>query len=501
MRYLSWIAVAMICTGCVVDERSRADDPPVLDAQTDAGSADGGLDATSDPDGAEPEAPEPETGEPETGEPESPEPEPEGEPETGEPESPEPESPEPEPEDLCAQTCDHMRACFASDCEALAGADFLEELCFGLCDAPDNLQRRLLGQACPQYIESLEGFIPELEQLCSDEPPPDECAAICEFLPTCQAGIEPEDCALFCRTFEAEQLNCVANASDAQSCQQAFACFADEPPPGPEPEELCQDVCQRRNLCVQRECAPGTLQPGDGRACFQTCMQNPPSAEEARAEGMRRCADIVDELRQDAAFAMRCAADDQQACAQLCDDVVGECVDREMCLAACPGWNDTNLTCLRFAGGRCGVVQTCIAGGEGQQLCEQSCARWSECLGQACPPRILPPNLESNCAAGCLFDPPSAEEAAAYQALACVDVRAEVYIDNPELAPICEGDPEFNPTAEECVGFCERGLAECIGIGGQDFCLGACATLEREEYECALAAGADCDAINACLAD
>lgn len=477
-----------VLSGCVADERSRSEDPePMGDRGVDASSADGSIDRF---DGAPPR---PDLGQLD-GAPVEPEP--------PEPEPIDPEPPAPEPVDQCDAVCDQMYGCFAAECAPLAGARFLDQLCEGLCDAPDRVQRQLLGLECPAYLDALSEFIPELPELCSDAPPPDECGAICAFLPTCQDQLDEESCLTFCRTFEAEQLACLDSATQAMRCNEAFQCFAEEPPPPEEdPEENCAAICQRENLCVRELCAPGTQQPGATQACFEACLADPPTAAEVRANGQRRCAEIVDGLRADSAFDERCSADGMQACAQLCADTVGDCMPRDACEMACQGWNETNLTCLRFSGGQCGIVQTCIDSPEAQPLCERACARWAECLGEACPPRILPPNLGESCAVGCLFDPPSAAEVAAYEQLACADVREQIYENNRELAPICEGDPEFHPTPDECVAFCERGLEDCIGIGGRDFCLGACATLDRAEYECALAAGQDCAAINACFVD
>lgn len=499
MKKNAWVLAALIgLTGCVVDETSEDDGQERIDATAGDGFVGDASPAEPEPQPeGEPSAPEPEGGEPESPEPAAPEPE-GGEPESPEPESPEPESPEPEPEDLCEATCGQLYSCFESDCEALAGADFLDDLCLNLCEAQPRLQRQLLGLECGAYIEQLTEFIPELEDLCSDAPPPDACAPVCEFLTDCSPDVDAQSCVGFCRGFGDEQLACLTDAAEDQACGAGFACF-EEPPPPVDPEELCTEVCQRRNLCVTQECAPGTLQPGDGRACLQACLTDPPSEDEALALSRQRCGALVAELNADPAFAERCAADDMQACVQLCDDVVGDCQQRDACLAACPGWNDTNLTCLRFSGGQCNAVDVCINSPEAQQRCETSCARWSECLGEACPPRILPPTLGVNCAAGCLFDPPTDEAVQAYLNLECAEVRANIYEENRELAPICEGDPEFNPGPDECVAFCERGLEACIGIGGRNFCLGACASLTREEYECALAAGEDCAAINACL--
>lgn len=483
-----WTLIAALAlTGCVVDERSRSDDPEgMADVGVDARSADGSVDPFDGaplPDGAFFDAQRP------------------PEPEAPEPEVPEPDPPEPEPADPCEAVCDQMYACFDAECAALAGAQFLDQLCDGLCDAPGRVQDQLLALECPAYIDALSEFIPDLPELCSDEPPPDECAEVCEFLPTCTDQIDQQTCQTFCRTFGEDELACLEDASAAGSCQAAFQCFPDEPPPEEDPEENCAEVCQRQNLCVREICAPGTARPGDTRACFETCLQDPPSAAEVRANGQRRCAEIVGDLRADPDFDQRCNADGMGACAQLCADTVGECIDRAACEMACPGWNDTNLTCLRFSGGQCQAVDICVNSPEAQDRCERACGRWAQCLGEACPPRVLPPNLGENCAAGCLFDPPSADEVAAYEQLACAEVREQIYENNRELAPICEGDPEFHPTPDECVAFCERGLEDCIGVGGRDFCLGACSTLDREEYECALVAGEDCAAINACFMD
>ena len=85
--------------------------------------------------------------------------------------------------------------------------------------------------------------------------------------------------------------------------------------------------------------------------------------------------------------------------------------------------------------------------------------------------------------------------------LSCRQVREEtVYRGNRELRPLCEGDGDFRPRPDECAAFCDGALGQCI-IGGRRFCLAACASITRDQYECALTADDDCAQIDTCLSD
>jgi len=100
-----------------------------------------------------------------------------------------------------------------------------------------------------------------------------------------------------------------------------------------------------------------------------------------------------------------------------------------------------------------------------------------------------------------MSDPPDEEGVAGFEALECREVRNIVYRNNRQLRPVCEGGRDFRPTADECVAFCDDSLQACIGLGGRNFCLAACASLTREQYTCALEAQGDCVQISSCLED
>ena len=122
------------------------------------------------------------------------------------------------------------------------------------------------------------------------------------------------------------------------------------------------------------------------------------------------------------------------------------------------------------------------------------------CLTEACPPRILPPQLISSCTADCFNNPVSEEDLTQWEMSSCREVREVVYRDNQQLRPICEGNQDFRPSPEECAAFCDTSLDACL-LGGSALCLSACASLTRAEYECSLAAQGVCDEIDLCLSE
>ncbi len=307
---------------------------------------------------------------------------------------------------------------------------------------------------------------------------------------------DAEFCPGFCRTLEEEGRECFLDARRRGDCPDFFDCFDREPPP--EPEEVCEPLCEKRWRCLVNDCAPGTVQRGWYSDCLERCVDDPPNREEANETLQGLCDEILPGLfADDAALGERCEAEPDEACVQLCNGRLGEC-EIDECVTRCADWNETNFLCIQFVG-ECRQFERCLEDGPGRDICEAVCDHYSTCLLEACPPRIIRPTLLQECSAGCLFDVPEPAEVEFYLGLECREVRELVYEDNRELAPLCEGDREFRPSPDECVAFCESTLAECIGVGGRQFCLGACATLERDQYQCALEAQGDCQAIDRCL--
>ena len=183
----------------------------------------------------------------------------------------------------------------------------------------------------------------------------------------------------------------------------------------------------------------------------------------------------------------------------MCEERVVPCrISQEACVADCQNWDRANQLCV-VQSRRCIDVNACFGDPEGQQLCRRTCDYLQECLEEACPPRSIPPTVTDGCTAGCLDDPPSAQEADDWEALSCREIREFVYRGNRELRPICEGGRDFRPTPEECVAFCDNALGDCLGVGGRNFCLAGCASLTRDQYGCALEAQGNCEVIDRCL--
>lgn len=518
--YVTVIGVAVTSvavSGCISDN-SASDDPfdeSSGDAASDQGSrpaGDSGTTSGGSDDAGRGNEPPADLGPPrvrdggaptEAGDPPPPPPPPR--PDAGEPPPPPTPPPPPPPDDdraLCAASCDRLRACMDPACPELEAIGSLDAICDALCSADGEQQRSLLALECPGYVDTLIGFIPELAPYCSGEPPPEVCAPICEYLPSCDVPIDGNACFGLCRGMDDAQRDCLDQATAERRCIDLYQCFEDdeEPPPEQDPRALCAERCDRITRCVVAECAPGALEEGALGQCIDDCLDDPPTGAEVRAERERLCADVVADIRRiDRNLDRRCDQDAAEACAAICESRVGDCMPPDDCHAACRDWNETNLACLRLAEHRCAVVHICVESPD-QANCEQSCGRWQTCLEEACPPRLLSPYIGTDCAVGCLFDPVSEEEADAIRQMSCREVRESVYEDNHGLAQLCEGDRNFRPSPEECAAFCdEGGLAECIAVGGRAFCLGACATMTRESFECATAAGDDCAAIDICL--
>ncbi|MCB9546127.1 MAG: hypothetical protein H6706_09780 [Myxococcales bacterium] len=530
MKYLALIALIAL-SGCI-EEGSNPDDDTTPDAQADAGAtADatggGGADAQGGPADAGPRPPARDASVP-------------------------PDA-APPPDDACAAFCDRLDECLVPACPDI-GERALTGICDGACQQPADRLRAATAGTCDQFNARLQQAIPQLGAICSGEQPPpvsDACAARCEQANACGFGIPPRQCGQFCSQLPGRLTACV---DAAESCDAFTACFdappapgqcdalcdladacgfvsaaecagfcADIPPPvrdcaaaadacpdlaacfegpPPDPRQLCQADCQRTAQCIFRECAAGSLPDGWVGRCVDACVVDPPTADAVQAHQAALCSDVVAERRaQDAALDAACDADAAAACETLCADTIGPCTDAPLadCLADCATFDAANLRCVQLAP-TCDDVLACYGDPEGQDRCARFCGRLQGCLEEACPPRIIPPELSVNCTAGCLDQPPTDEQVANVEAATCAEVRQIVYRNNRELAPICEGDPDFRPSPDECAAFCDNGLQACIGLGGRDFCLAACASLTRDEYACALAAQGDCDAIGVCLA-
>ncbi len=409
-----------------------------------------------------------------------------------------PDAQRPPPDDreaLLEAVCERVGACFESDCAPFAGSDVVGDVCDGISDQPDGVLRNLLAMECFDLLALIFQDPDAVEAYCSDEPPTPECEGICGYLPECGVD-DAEFCEGFCRTLDEEGRECYLDARERDDCADFFDCFDQQPPA---PEEICEPLCEKRWRCLANECAPGTIQEGWFDGCLEACFEAPPAREEAEDTIQGLCEEILPGLfADDPDLGGRCEAAPDEACVQLCQGRLGDC-EIDECETRCADWNETNFLCMSFVD-ECGQYERCMQDGAARDTCEVVCDRYAECLLEACPPRIIRPSLHQECAAGCLFDVPEPEEVEFYLDLECREVREFVYEDNRELAPLCEGDREFRPSPEECVAFCETRLGECIGVGGRQFCLGACATLERDQYQCALEAEqGDCAAIDRCL--
>ena len=410
-----------------------------------------------------------------------------------------PEPPPPPPsDDACDRFCSRMDMCLFPACEGLddiVPSGFCRQWCE---DTPDEFLNETADLTCEGFVERLYSISDELGEFCSnDEPIPNECDEICEFAAQC--GFPSDGCARLCRSLPQEQRNCMQRA---EQCDEFFECIEDDGDRrGPDPEELCGNFCQRRSVCIFNGCAPGTLPDGYTRACFDDCIDNPPAGREIQEFFNQTCEEIIAGVRaEDAQIDERCEASAEDSCATVCRDRVVQCMGIEQadCEAQCENWDEANHTCIVRADS-CREVNECFGDPEGQARCRRSCDVLQTCMEEACPPRILPPTLTDGCTAGCLDDPISEDDLEEWENLSCREVREVIYRGNRELRPLCEGGRDFRPTPEECVGFCDNALGQCLGVGGRNFCLAGCASLTREEYSCALEAQGDCQRINECL--
>ncbi len=425
--------------------------------------------------------------------------------------TPEPE-PEPPPTDDpdCNAFCERIDTCLLPACpglEDVAGANFCAEWCEGV--PPQALQA--LGRLeCREFVEVMFREADDLEEFCEGERRPpddvdDQCDEICEFAAQC--GVPERDCRQFCNQLGDGTRACLERAERCEDLEECIEGGGDDPPDGPpgrdDLRDACEPLCGRQAQCVIQQCAPGSL-PGDYvDDCARDCERDPPDVDTFRRVFRGRCDELIGEIR-DASPEIdgRCEAQPDQACANLCADLVVPCGDLEQaeCVAQCEGWDEANFRCVSFSD-QCREVNDCFGDAEGQQRCQDTCDYLQECLLEACPPRIISPEYRLNCAAGCLDDPPSERETEDWLALSCADVRGWIYQRSRELRPLCEGNQDFRPSVEECAAFCDNVIGGCPFIGGRNFCLNGCASLTRDQYGCAVERQGDCDGIAACLAD
>lgn len=401
-------------------------------------------------------------------------------------------------EELCADVCARVDECFPAACPPLSATPSSG----GFCDfcgmlAPEEA-RKLAAASCDEVVAAVFDARPRARDFCAGEGPPpvdERCVAACDRLRECETGID--GCERFCNQVPDQILECVLTT---EACEELQGCFGMGPGPGP--EQVCGNICARTGNCIQGACAPGTVGPAWFQGCMESCGANPPGQEELQAFFQSTCQDIVAEARAaDPALDTRCEATPEEACATLCADRIEPCgadLAPGGCVEACAGFSDANLRCVQNAP-ECEQVLGCFGDPEGEARCERACERIETCLLEACPPRVIPPDLSFRCTAGCLPDPPAEEEVQQVEAGTCAEVRQIVYRNNRELAPVCEGGRDFRPTADECAAFCDNGLQACLGVGGREFCLAGCASLTREQYVCALEAQGVCEVINACL--
>ncbi len=488
----SLLAAAVLLAGCIEDSQTATPDDGQggadgATAQGDGSTGAGGNGMQPGRDGAPPDGPGPDARVSFDAQPPVPD-----------AATPPPPPPPPDnPRALCDAYFQRFDDCFAPQCPALAGD--IDGLCRPGCQQDPASLRRYVGLSCEAFNEVIYLIAPQLEPVCEDAPAPPECEGICDVAVGCGFPGGAERCDLTCRTVAPPTRRCLAENTD--DCMALFGCFQQGPGMGPDPMQICQGFCQRTAGCILNECAPGTLEDGYVRACTQDCLAEPLTPEQIQAFQAQQCPDIVADLVEaDPRVAERCDNDAEAACDAICADIVQPCtdLDADTCRATCAAFDEANLRCVQFADS-CGAVRACYGDAEGQDRCARTCDRLQSCLLEACPPRIIPPELDVNCTASCLADPPSEQETDDWLAASCLDIRRFAYQDNAQLAPLCEGGRDFRPSGDECAAFCDNGLQDCIGLGGRNFCLAACASLERDQYQCALEAQGACDAIDACL--
>ncbi|MEE2643573.1 MAG: hypothetical protein VYD19_01455 [Myxococcota bacterium] len=417
----------------------------------------------------------------------------------------EPDPPPPAPElSACDRFCERMEGCFYPSCPQLGPISQSEQFCRGWCGgAGEEWLDQSAELSCEDFNTRIFAFSPELRALCTTEPGEMPCDQICEFGEVC--GIDAGECQGLCGALDFGAQLCFSGAAELGDCQRYYACFEQvgrDPGQRGDVGQICEDLCNREAICVFNGCAAGTLDENFVAECTEACVAGEPDEEALVARYDQSCEEIVAAVREaDPVVDMRCESSPELACENLCAERVADCgmIDADACIADCEGWDRANFVCITRAES-CEEVNVCLVDEETQALCRRSCDHLQSCLEEACPPRILPPQLTDGCTADCFAEGRSEEEIEEWEALSCRDVREFIYRGNRELRPICEGNQDFRATPEECAAFCDSELGECI-IGGRQLCLAACASLSRPQYVCALENRDDCEAIDVCLSD
>ncbi|MEZ4472665.1 MAG: hypothetical protein R3F60_18150 [bacterium] len=355
----------------------------------------------------------------------------------------------PPPDDACEAFCDRLDECLVPACPGL-GERARAGICDGACQQPADRLRAATAGTCEAFNARLFAAVPQLGPLCEEAPPlPDACAARCDRANACGLGIPPRQCAQFCSQTPARLAECLDAAPD---CDAFTACLDAPPAPGqcealcalaeecgfasaadcaafcadiPPPVRDCAaaaDTCPALGACFQgprptrrssarptasappsifRECAAGSLPDGCRPARRRLRRQ---STYPGRGPGPPGCAcrDVVAERRaQDAALDAACDADPAAACEALCADTIGPApTPSPTAWPTAPP--STPPTCaLRPARPRLRRRPRLPWRPEGQARCAHPCGRLQSCLEEACPPRIIPPELSVHCTAGC----------------------------------------------------------------------------------------------------
>ena len=415
------------------------------------------------------------------------------------------EPPPPSPNlDACDRFCQRIEDCVYPGCEAISQIP-PQQFCRGWCQSTgEEWLNQGADLSCEDFSRRIYGFSPELQTLCEADPNVDNCESICEFGTVC--GLVSNECLDNCNRAGVQSQLCFQSASEAGDCRRFAQCLQGGGGQGDgrqdSYEDVCTDLCEREISCVSNACAPGSVNAASTNDCVDACVQEQASQEELFARYQRSCEEVVTEtLMNDSALAELCQTPEDQVCSLLCTSTVTGCgeLDQTNCEAECAGWDEANYYCLRTSA-TCDEVSICLIDQSEQERCRRSCDHLQLCLEEACPPRIIPPELTDTCTADCFEDPLSEEELIDWEMSSCREVREFIYQDNQQLRPICEGNQDFRPTPAECSAFCDAGFDTCI-LGNRTICLSACSGLTREQYTCSLQAGTDCQSIESCLVD
>jgi hypothetical protein len=411
---------------------------------------------------------------------------------------------DPEPPSMelaaCERFCERMDDCLYASCEAVQNIP-LRQFCGGWCqNADDTWLNEGADLSCDIFNQRIFGFSPEIRTLCTQEITPDSCDGICDFGEVC--GLVSSECDSNCPELSSRAQLCLLSAVDSQSCRRFAGCLQgrDGPPQGNELQGFCRDLCQREAQCIFNTCSPATLPTNFIEQCEQSCDPDGLNEQQLYERSQLSCEEVVVSARQDnPTIDMRCDADEADSCLNACSEDVLSCMNLNVneCTTLCEQWDRSNHICLATANS-CGEIAPCFISMEEQERCRASCDYFQECLEEACPPRILPPQLTDSCTADCFEDPISEDDLQGWQSFSCAEVREVVYRDNEQLRPICEGNSDFRASPEECAAFCDEALGTCL-IGGRTVCLAACSSLSRDQYQCALEAQGSCDLIDQCL--